>query len=116
MYMNTSFSKLELFQAIWLLMLLGWVFLPVYIASGVTTIICFTCTCTGKSDFLVKMAIWRSMTSSISACHIIMVALMAGQIYTMPEYLQRRFGGDRLRIYLSIIQMTTYIFATLSVS
>ena len=53
---------------------------------------------------------------NLGLSYIIMGALIAGQIYTMPEYLQRRFGGDRLRIYLSIIQMTTYIFATLSVS
>ena len=34
----------------------------------------------------------------------------------MPEYLQRRFGGERLRIYLSIIALVTYLFAILSVS
>ena len=33
----------------------------------------------------------------------------------MPEYLQRRFGGERLRVYLSIIALITYLFATLSV-
>lgn len=57
-------------SAVFLLMLLGWVFLPVYISSG---------------------------------------------IYTMPEYLQKRFGGERLRIYLSCIALTTYLFATVSV-
>lgn len=34
----------------------------------------------------------------------------------MPEYLQRRFGGERLRVYLSLIALLTYLFATLSVS
>ena len=53
--------------AIFLLVLLGWIFLPVYIACG---------------------------------------------IYTMPEYLSRRFGGQRLRIYLTIIALSTYLFVT----
>lgn len=57
-------------NAVFLLLLLGWVFLPVYISSG---------------------------------------------IYTIPEYLHVRFGGQRLRIYLSIIAILTYLFAILSV-
>lgn len=49
--------------------LLGWIFLPVYIASG---------------------------------------------IYTMPEYLYWRFGGKRLRVYLVLVALFTYAFATAS--
>ena len=54
-------------NAVFLLILLGWIFLPVYIACG---------------------------------------------IYTMPEYLSKRFGGRRLRIYLTIIALGTYLFVT----
>lgn len=33
----------------------------------------------------------------------------------MPEYLEWRFGGRRLRIYLSVVALFTYTFATASV-
>ena len=56
-------------NAVFLLLILAWFFLPVYISSG---------------------------------------------IYTIPEYLHHRFGGVRLRIYLSFIAVLTYIFAVMS--
>ncbi|XP_065565912.1 sodium/myo-inositol cotransporter-like, partial [Artemia franciscana] len=58
------------FNALFLLQLLGWVFLPVYIASKVST---------------------------------------------LPEYMTKRFGGQRIRIYLAIISMVLYIFTKISV-
>ncbi|XP_045909036.1 sodium/myo-inositol cotransporter [Micropterus dolomieu] len=58
------------FNAILLLQLLGWVFVPVYIHSGV---------------------------------------------YTMPEYLSKRYGGSRLKIYFASLSVLLYIFTKLSV-
>lgn len=58
------------FNALLLLQLLGWVFVPVYIHSGV---------------------------------------------YTMPEYLSKRFGGNRLKMYLAFLSILLYIFTKLSV-
>lgn len=52
-------------------MLLGWLFVPVYMSSGV---------------------------------------------YTMPEYLRERFGGQRIRVYLSFLALILYIFTKISVS
>lgn len=52
-----------------ILVFLGWVFLPVYVRSGV---------------------------------------------YTMPEYLQKRFGGDRIRIFLSILSLILYVSTKIS--
>ncbi|XP_076015243.1 sodium/myo-inositol cotransporter [Genypterus blacodes] len=57
-------------NALLLLQLLGWVFIPVYIHSGV---------------------------------------------YTMPEYLSKRFGGNRLRFYFAFLSVLLYIFTRLSV-
>ena len=34
----------------------------------------------------------------------------------MPEYLSRRFGGRRLRLYLTVIALGTYLLVTLPVS
>lgn len=55
--------------AIFILLILGWIFVPVYISSGV---------------------------------------------YTMPEYLKKRFGGRRIRIYLSILALLLYVFTKIS--
>ncbi|KAM9324691.1 sodium/glucose cotransporter 4 [Gastrophryne carolinensis] len=56
-------------NASWVLVALGWIFVPVYIASGVVT---------------------------------------------MPEYLQKRFGGGRIRIYMSVLSLILYIFTKIS--
>ncbi|XP_069492300.1 sodium/myo-inositol cotransporter [Ambystoma mexicanum] len=58
------------FNALMLLQLLGWIFIPVYIRSGV---------------------------------------------YTMPEYLSKRFGGHRIQIYFAVLSLILYIFTKLSV-
>ncbi|XP_060074707.1 sodium/glucose cotransporter 4-like [Ylistrum balloti] len=56
-------------NALYIMLLLGYIFLPVYIASGV---------------------------------------------YTMPEYLQRRFGGQRIQISLAVLALLVYIFTKIS--
>ncbi|XP_033999104.1 sodium/myo-inositol cotransporter 2 [Trematomus bernacchii] len=53
-----------------MVLLLGWLFLPIYIASGVMT---------------------------------------------MPEYLQKRFGGRRTQIFLTVLCLFIYIFTKISV-
>ena len=58
-------------QAVYILMLLGWLFVPVYMSSNV---------------------------------------------FTMPEYLKKRFGGQRIRVYLSFLALLLYIFTKISVS
>ncbi|XP_031707894.1 sodium/myo-inositol cotransporter-like [Anarrhichthys ocellatus] len=57
-------------NALLLLQLLGWIFIPVYIQCGV---------------------------------------------YTMPEYLSKRFGGSRLKVYFAVLSLILYIFIKLSV-
>ena len=57
-------------KAMLILQLLGWVFLPVFIASSVAT---------------------------------------------LPEYMNKRFGGNRIRIYLSVLSLVLYIFTKISV-
>ncbi|XP_044156719.1 sodium/glucose cotransporter 4-like [Bufo gargarizans] len=56
-------------NASWVLVALGWIFVPVYIASGVVT---------------------------------------------MPQYLEKRFGGHRIRIYMSVLSLILYIFTKIS--
>uniref|UniRef100_A0A8C1ZNG9 Solute carrier family 5 member 9 n=1 Tax=Cyprinus carpio TaxID=7962 RepID=A0A8C1ZNG9_CYPCA len=57
------------FCAAWVLIALGWIFVPVYISAGVVT---------------------------------------------MPEYLRKRFGGQRIRIYMSVLSLILYIFTKIS--
>ena len=40
---------------------------------------------------------------------------LRARVYTMPEYLKKRFGGDRIRITLTIFSLVAYIFTKLSV-
>jgi len=63
-----GFANYEL-NGMFVMMLLGWVFVPVYMASGV---------------------------------------------YTMPEYLRKRFGGQRIRVYLSVLALLLSIFTKIS--
>ncbi|KAK7496560.1 hypothetical protein BaRGS_00012212 [Batillaria attramentaria] len=56
-------------HAIYLLIALGWIFVPVYVSSGA---------------------------------------------FTMPEYLKKRFGGKRLRIYLSVLALFLYILTKIT--
>ncbi|XP_072024831.1 sodium/glucose cotransporter 4-like [Amphiura filiformis] len=58
------------FNAMFILLLLGWIFVPVYIASGV---------------------------------------------YTMPEYLRKRFGGQRVRVYLACLALLLSVLTKISV-
>ena len=34
----------------------------------------------------------------------------------MPEYLRKRFGGQRIRIYLAVLALVLYVFTKISVS
>nr|ARQ84971.1 sodium:glucose cotransporter 1-like protein [Tridacna squamosa] len=56
-------------NAIFILIMLGWLFVPVYTAAGV---------------------------------------------FTMPEYLRKRFGGQRIRIYLAVLALILYVFTKIS--
>ncbi|KAF0873936.1 SC5A9 protein, partial [Crocuta crocuta] len=67
MDMGTLLSPLS--QATWLLLALGWIFVPVYIAAGVVT---------------------------------------------MPQYLKKRFGGQRIQVYMSVLSLILYIFTKIS--
>nr|XP_057920376.1 sodium/glucose cotransporter 1 [Doryrhamphus excisus] len=56
-------------NALIVVVILGWLFVPIYIKAGVVT---------------------------------------------MPEYLKKRFGGQRIRIYLSVLSLFLYIFTKIS--
>ncbi|XP_041602950.1 sodium/myo-inositol cotransporter 2 isoform X1 [Vulpes lagopus] len=54
--------------------------------------------------FLVLMLAW-----------IFLPIYIAGQVTTMPEYLRKRFGGNRIPIILAVLYLFIYIFTKISV-
>lgn len=44
-----------------------------------------------------------------------MPVYIAAGVVTMPEYLQKRFGGQRIQIYMSVLSLILYIFTKISV-
>ncbi|XP_013413373.1 sodium/glucose cotransporter 5-like [Lingula anatina] len=41
---------------------------------------------------------------------------VAAGVFTMPEYMEKRFSNQRLRIYLSVLALVLYIFTKIAVS
>ncbi|XP_022094643.1 sodium/glucose cotransporter 4-like [Acanthaster planci] len=40
---------------------------------------------------------------------------LAGGVFTMPDYLRKRFGGKRIQMYTALLSLTLYIFTKISV-
>ena len=40
---------------------------------------------------------------------------MASGVHTMPEYMRKRFGGQRIRVTLAVLTIMLYIFTKISV-
>ena len=38
------------------------------------------------------------------------------QVCTLPEYIHKRFGGHRIRVFLALLSLLLYIFTKISVS
>ena len=114
------------FQALILLQLLGFVCVPVYIA-------CQASDCVQKfiikeirlnqlrfDSKLNKMTLrwdiyWHYLiirTPKIESSSMRRLF----QTYTMPQYLSKRFGGARLRVFFAILSLILYIFTKCSVS
>ncbi|KXJ10185.1 Sodium/myo-inositol cotransporter 2 [Exaiptasia diaphana] len=47
---------------------------------------------------------------------IVVPVYIAGGISTVPEYIHRRFGGQRIRMWLSTLSMFLYVFTKISVN
>lgn len=83
-----------------MVLLLGWLFLPIYIACGVRRP-CFSHTL--MRDFV-------NLFFLITTFEIFLL-----QVTTMPEYLQKRFGGRRTQLFIAVLSLFIYIFTKISV-
>uniref|UniRef100_A0A4W3GZI7 Sodium/glucose cotransporter 1 n=1 Tax=Callorhinchus milii TaxID=7868 RepID=A0A4W3GZI7_CALMI len=54
-----------------------------------------------------------SIPSGLSMLNSFCFSLLL-KVVTMPEYLKKRFGGDRIRMYLSVLSLFMYIFTKIS--
>ncbi|XP_012867178.1 PREDICTED: sodium/myo-inositol cotransporter 2 [Dipodomys ordii] len=57
----------------------------------------------------------NGLFSVLMLAWIFLPIYIAGQVTTMPEYLQRRFGGCRISITLAVLYLFIYIFTKISV-
>uniref|UniRef100_A0A6J0UIJ2 Sodium/myo-inositol cotransporter 2 n=1 Tax=Pogona vitticeps TaxID=103695 RepID=A0A6J0UIJ2_9SAUR len=58
---------------------------------------------------------WSGMFCVLVMAWLFLPIYIAAGVTTMPEYLQRRFGGKRIPIFLAILYLFIYIFTKISV-
>ncbi|KAF1650144.1 Sodium/glucose cotransporter 4, partial [Eudyptes chrysocome] len=57
---------------------------------------------------------WNATWALLALGWIFVPVYIAAGVVTMPEYLQKRFGGQRIQIYMSILSLILYIFTKIS--
>ncbi|XP_045173428.2 sodium/glucose cotransporter 4-like [Mercenaria mercenaria] len=68
------------------------------------------------SGYSIVLYEWLAMPLLIVLAWIFVPVYVAAGVYTMPEYMTKRFGGQRIRIYLSVLAVILYIVTKLAVS
>ncbi|XP_052536416.1 sodium/myo-inositol cotransporter 2 isoform X2 [Tympanuchus pallidicinctus] len=58
---------------------------------------------------------WNGMFTVLVLAWLFLPIYIAAGVTTMPEYLQKRFGGKRIQIFLAILYLFIYIFTKISV-
>ncbi|KAJ7987221.1 hypothetical protein DPEC_G00336500 [Dallia pectoralis] len=57
---------------------------------------------------------WNALVVVIILGWLFVPIYIKAGVVTMPEYLRKRFGGQRIRIYLSVLSLFLYIFTKIS--
>ncbi|XP_053327112.1 sodium/myo-inositol cotransporter 2 [Spea bombifrons] len=58
---------------------------------------------------------WNGLFCVLALAWFFLPIYISSGVTTMPEYLQRRFGGKRIQIFLAILYLFIYIFTKISV-
>uniref|UniRef100_A0A8C5WK14 Sodium/myo-inositol cotransporter 2 n=1 Tax=Leptobrachium leishanense TaxID=445787 RepID=A0A8C5WK14_9ANUR len=58
---------------------------------------------------------WNGLFCVLALAWFFLPIYISAGVTTMPEYLQRRFGGKRIQIFLSVLYLFIYIFTKISV-
>ena len=59
---------------------------------------------------------WCTWATSFQKLRMFLTFLSLLQVCTLPEYMMKRFGGQRIRMYLAVLSMVLYVFTKISVS
>ncbi|XP_041861172.1 sodium/glucose cotransporter 4 [Melanotaenia boesemani] len=57
---------------------------------------------------------WNAAWALVALGWIFIPVYIAAGVVTMPEYLAKRFGGRRIRLYMSVLSLILYIFTKIS--
>ncbi|KAL2100452.1 hypothetical protein ACEWY4_004846 [Coilia grayii] len=57
---------------------------------------------------------WNALVIVIVLGWLFVPIYIKAGVVTMPEYLRKRFGGQRIRIYLSVLSLVLYVFTKIS--
>ncbi|XP_037340484.2 sodium/glucose cotransporter 1-like [Pungitius pungitius] len=57
---------------------------------------------------------WNALVVVIILAWLFVPIYIKAGVVTMPEYLKKRFGGQRIRIYLSVLSLILYVFTKIS--
>uniref|UniRef100_A0A8C5GXK8 Sodium/glucose cotransporter 1 n=1 Tax=Gouania willdenowi TaxID=441366 RepID=A0A8C5GXK8_GOUWI len=57
---------------------------------------------------------WNALIAVIILGWLFVPIYIKAGVVTMPEYLKKRFGGHRIRIYLSVLSLFLYVFTKIS--
>ncbi|XP_029509226.1 sodium/glucose cotransporter 1 [Oncorhynchus nerka] len=57
---------------------------------------------------------WNALVVVIILGWLFVPIYIKAGVVTMPEYLRKRFGGQRIRIYLSVLSLFLYVFTKIS--
>ncbi|XP_043924797.1 sodium/glucose cotransporter 1 [Protopterus annectens] len=57
---------------------------------------------------------WNALVAVIILGWLFVPIYIKAGVVTMPEYLKKRFGGQRIQIYLSLLSLILYIFTKIS--
>lgn len=66
------------------------------------------------SGFAVAIYEWHAIFFLIALGWVFVPVYVACGAFTMPEYLRKRFGGKRIRLYASVLAMIEYILHNIS--
>nr|KAG5706622.1 hypothetical protein BaRGS_005692 [Batillaria attramentaria] len=58
---------------------------------------------------------WHAIPFILMLSWVFVPVFTACGVYTMPEYIRRRFGRERLRVYLSLLSILLYVITKISV-
>ncbi|XP_032396153.1 sodium/glucose cotransporter 1 [Etheostoma spectabile] len=57
---------------------------------------------------------WNALVMVVILAWLFVPIYIKAGVVTMPEYLKKRFGGQRIRVYLSVLSLFLYVFTKIS--